>query len=201
MLQIFCVKTDDFEAQIFEFFGNLFLVCMLCHGELANLRPSRKYLTTFYLTMSAGGVLGGLFNALLSPVIFANFGLVEYPLMVMLASLVRPAKNGGPVPLRLNRHDAIWIAGFTLVTTTLVVFVPQFVTVPSDPGSQDVVVMRLLRAGLMFGIPAILAFALVWKPARFAICLAILLLAGSFDSGSHGQVLLKTRNFFGTMYK
>ncbi len=176
-----------------------FVIALMCHGELANLRPSREYLTTFYLTMSAGGVLGGLFNAMLSPVIFANFGLVEYPFMVMLAALVRPSKNGGPEPLQLNPRDAIWIAAFTLVTATLVTVVPQLVTVPTDPGSPDVVAMRLLRAGLMFGIPAILAFALVWKPARFAICLAILLLAGSFDTGSHGEVLLKTRNFFGTL--
>ena len=38
----------------------LFTCCMVCHGELARLKPDPKYLTHFYLMMSAGGALGGL---------------------------------------------------------------------------------------------------------------------------------------------
>ena len=41
-----------------------FLAAMVCHGELVRHRPSGEHLTTFYLAMSCGGVLGGLFNAL-----------------------------------------------------------------------------------------------------------------------------------------
>jgi protein-L-isoaspartate O-methyltransferase len=46
---------------------------MLCHGELARLRPSADSLTAFYLTLSAGGAGGGLFVALLAPRIFPGF--------------------------------------------------------------------------------------------------------------------------------
>ena len=66
----------------------LFVASMVCHGELANRRPSTRYLTEFYLLMSVGGVLGGLFNALTAPVIF--HGLYEYPLALVIASLLTP---------------------------------------------------------------------------------------------------------------
>lgn len=78
----------------------LFVAAMVCHGELARDRPSTSHLTGFYLWMSAGGVLGGLFNALAAPLIFN--GLIEYPLALVLACLLTPAlaedqKTGEPV--------------------------------------------------------------------------------------------------------
>src|SRR5262249_22607264 len=42
----------------------LFVIAMVCHGELARDRPSPRHLTEFYLWMSVGGVLGGIFTAL-----------------------------------------------------------------------------------------------------------------------------------------
>src|SRR5262245_38640887 len=66
----------------------LFVVAMVCHGELARDRPAAAQLTEFYLWMSVGGVLGGMFNALLAPVIFN--GLVEYQLALVLACVVMP---------------------------------------------------------------------------------------------------------------
>lgn len=67
----------------------LFVVAMVCHGELARDRPSTRHLTGFYMWMSVGGVLGGLFNALVAPVIFN--GIVEYPLALVLACLLMPS--------------------------------------------------------------------------------------------------------------
>jgi len=65
----------------------LFTCCMVCHGELARLKPDPKYLTHFYLMMSAGGALGGLMVALLAPH-FLN-ALYEMPLgLVACAALV-----------------------------------------------------------------------------------------------------------------
>jgi SAM-dependent methyltransferase len=59
--------------QVTVYFAALFAICMLCHGELARLRPDPQYLTAFYLTMSAGGAGGGLFVALLAPQVFPGF--------------------------------------------------------------------------------------------------------------------------------
>ena len=65
-----------------------FATTMVCHGELAKDRPSTKHLTEFYLWMSVGGMVGGMFNALISPVIFSR--VWEFPLAIFAAALVRP---------------------------------------------------------------------------------------------------------------
>ena len=75
---------------------------MVCHGELADARPSTIHLTEFYLWLSVGGVLGGLFNALLAPVIFK--ALTEYPLMIAVACLLRPASG-----LRTQKPNARYL--------------------------------------------------------------------------------------------
>ncbi|QEG38951.1 spermidine synthase [Roseimaritima ulvae] len=56
----------------------LFLVCMLCHGEVARLKPSTKYLTQYYVLLSAGGAVGGLCVGLLCPLLFSSY--VEMPI-------------------------------------------------------------------------------------------------------------------------
>src|SRR5262249_49845836 len=66
----------------------LFMIALVCHGELARTRPSPRYLTQFYLLMSLGGVLGGLFNALAAPLIFNS--VVEYNVALVLACLLLP---------------------------------------------------------------------------------------------------------------
>ena len=54
----------------------LFVVCLVCHGELASLRPRPRYLTSYYLIIAAGGAFGGLFVAAVAPLVFiANFEL------------------------------------------------------------------------------------------------------------------------------
>jgi hypothetical protein len=70
-----------------SFFG----VALGCHGELARERPSTHYLTEYYLLMSFGGMLGGVFNGLLAPVLFT--GVWEFPMAIVLACLVRPKLN------------------------------------------------------------------------------------------------------------
>jgi hypothetical protein len=69
--------------------GCLFAVGMGCHGELARQRPPTARLTEFYFFLSVGGVLGGVFNALVAPLIFS--GLWEYPLVLLAACLMKPA--------------------------------------------------------------------------------------------------------------
>jgi SAM-dependent methyltransferase len=65
----------------------LYTFCMVCHGELARLKPDPKYLTHFYLMMAAGGALGGLLVGLMAPH-FLN-ALYEVPVsLVACAALV-----------------------------------------------------------------------------------------------------------------
>lgn len=69
-------------AMLLLSFGAMFLSCMVCHGELAASKPNPRFLTSFYLTTSFGGALGGFFVSLVAPHIFSNF--VELPIAVIL---------------------------------------------------------------------------------------------------------------------
>ncbi len=55
------------------YFIAMFCICMLCHGELVRLRPDSRFLTEFYLLMSAGGALGGVVVTLIAPRVFTNY--------------------------------------------------------------------------------------------------------------------------------
>ncbi len=59
--------------QLVVYLAALFVTCMICQGELARSRPSPRYLTAFYLTIAAGGALGGVFVALIAPRLFTEF--------------------------------------------------------------------------------------------------------------------------------
>lgn len=73
--------TANFMAEVALAGAAAFFGCMVCHGELARLRPSAKHLTGFYLMMSAGGALGGLFVSLVAPQIFTTY--VEWPAVLV----------------------------------------------------------------------------------------------------------------------
>jgi hypothetical protein len=73
----------------------LFTCCMVCHGELARLKPHPRYLTHFYLMVSAGGAAGGLLVALVAPHLFRTFyelpiGMAACALLVVLVLLRDP---------------------------------------------------------------------------------------------------------------
>ena len=68
-----------------------FVIAMACHGELARTRPPAKYLTGFYVALSFGGMLGGLFAGLISPYAFS--WVAEYPILLALAALCRPPSS------------------------------------------------------------------------------------------------------------
>ena len=65
-----------------------FVIAMACHGELARTRPAAKYLTGFYVALSFGGMVGGLFAGLIAP--FAFSWIAEYPILLAAAALCRP---------------------------------------------------------------------------------------------------------------
>jgi hypothetical protein len=88
-----------------------FVIAMACHGELARTRPPAKYLTGFYVALSFGGMVGGLFAGLIAPFLFS--WVAEYPILVALAALCRPTESE-LVP-RLTRWYWPLIAAITVV--------------------------------------------------------------------------------------
>ena len=78
--------------------------------ELARSRPPITRLTMFYLLMSVGGALGGIFNALIAPVVFN--GLVEYQFVLVLAVLILPRlKESSEVQEGRRNWAYVWTNG------------------------------------------------------------------------------------------
>jgi hypothetical protein len=64
----------------------LFVICMVCHGELARSKPAASELTSFYLMVSLGGVLGGVFATIVAPRVFAGYW--EYHIAIVLCGVL-----------------------------------------------------------------------------------------------------------------
>lgn len=69
-----------------------FVAAYVCHARLADDRPAARHLAEFYLWLSVGGVAGGIFNAVVAPLVFDR--VAEYPLAVLLACLLRAPLAG-----------------------------------------------------------------------------------------------------------
>lgn len=113
------------------FCGGLFVCCLLCHGELARLKPHTRFLTQFYLMVSIGGALGGLFVGLLAPTLFR--GSYELPItlgacaVVALLALYRePGQSWGR---QMTQPSFLVMAG---LTAGLMVFLSHTVRQVSD---------------------------------------------------------------------
>jgi hypothetical protein len=89
----------------------LFVIAMVCHGEAARRRPVTRHLTEFYLWLSLGGVLGGMFAALVAPAVFDT--TFEYPLVLVLACLLCPVVG--------RRDHRQWAFDLALLAILLVV--------------------------------------------------------------------------------
>jgi hypothetical protein len=177
--------------------ATFFIAAMVCHGELAADRPPPRQLTEFYLWMSIGGALGGMFNALLAPLLFTT--VVEYPLMLVLACLF--ASPWSVVRSQLQRitdngqrtmdYRRLWLdLGLPLAIGALVaglILATRAAGLPSGP----------LIYGLVFGVPTLICFGFSRRPLRFALCIAAIFTAGALYTSDQGQVLHAERSFFG----
>lgn len=93
----------------------LFLSGLVCHGQLARDRPRPRHLTEFYIWVAVGGVLGGVFNAVVAPLVFDS--VAEYPLALMLACLLRPPppeSDAAPDQERLDLALPVGLGGLAL---------------------------------------------------------------------------------------
>jgi hypothetical protein len=86
-----------------------FIITLVCHGELSRRRPAAKYLTGFYMWMSTGGVIGGIFAGLIAPNIFT--WVLEYPALIVLAILCRP----GLVMPTDTKTRLLWLGAAAIV--------------------------------------------------------------------------------------
>ena len=85
------------ELQIGVFCVGLFLACMFCHGELARLKPAPRYLTRFYLMVSAGGAVGSALVGLVAPLVLPAYFELAFGLAACAALLAYQVRRGHPV--------------------------------------------------------------------------------------------------------
>ncbi len=131
---------------------------LLAHQKLYELRPEPSRLTAFYLWMSVGGVLGGLFSGLFAPMAFDR--VVEYPLLICLAFLVHPK-------VRNARREALQkeLLPVTLFSAAMIAVI--LATPANSPlGSWLTMISLYLSLGLVV--------CLFWRPL---ILLPLLVLA------------------------
>jgi hypothetical protein len=157
-----------------------FVVAMACHGQLAARRPAPEQLTSYYLWMAVGGVLGGFLNAFAAPQLFNS--VVEYPAMLVVAALLvtpsaavlgwRWRELAGPVTLGAAMAGLIWLVDWAGLAAT-------------PPG--------LL---ICFGLPTFAAYFFSRRPRSFALALALILGASMFYGEEQNQ-LAAHRSFFG----
>jgi SAM-dependent methyltransferase len=74
----------NFLPQLLFYLAGFFVCCMVCHGELAALKPSPRHLSGYYLTIAAGGALGGLLVAGVAPLLFK----ADYDMPILLPATV-----------------------------------------------------------------------------------------------------------------
>ena len=167
----------------------LFLTCTALHARLYDLRPGADQLTSFYLAMSAGGALGGVFTALIAPVAFD--WVWEYPLLMLAAAALLPR---GALPDW--RHGAgldpalRWAALGGLVLAGGIIVWQLF-------EANLYVESRQLRWPLA-AAAMVIGLALVpWRAAVAALLLAVMLAQGGYGTLVDSRAGLRTRSYFG----
>ena len=162
----------------------LFVVAVACHGELAKRRPSTEHLTRFYLWIALGGVLGGLFNAVIAPLIFST--VMEFPLALIFAALLRQIMLPAGKRPRFSWLDVVLPIGIGALATVLVRVLVKF-------GMEPGVTFHLIA----FGPSLLLCLSFGKRPIRFALGFTALLVAGTIYTGAYRDILHTERSFYG----
>jgi hypothetical protein len=174
--------------------AGLTIAGLLCHGRLAADRPSPRHLTEFYLWVALGGALGGAFNAVVAPLVFPT--LVEYPLALVAACLLRPAPpKKRPELLEFFLRDERPTRYMDFVVPILLggAVAIALVLLRDDQGAVDLDLVGVV-AGLTMGFTVNM-----WRrPIRFGLALAAIMLAAGLAATQGADLLERDRSFFGT---
>jgi len=157
----------------------LFFIAVEAHRTLYDSRPSARNLTVFYITMSVGGALGGLFNSILAPVIFND--IYEGQVSVLFAAFVLLA-----VAHKVSSRSVamgVLVAAIVLIPFLLV----------------DGIFDQTMPITAAMGLMLVFALALIaLNKTPVAIVSAIAVFLGTEYFSDKGEFLFKDRSFFGS---
>lgn len=161
-----------------------FFTALLCHQELVAQKPKPRHLTEFFLIMSLGGALGGLFNSIIAPLIFSL--PYEYMATALLSTFFRFSSSQPLGFLRFERKDflkkyAKFAGVIALVIAILLVDMPLATSVF---GAGIIVLCSYyMNSRLTFGVLCALLF-LVFPIRQWTLS---------------GQDLVTSRNYYGVI--
>jgi hypothetical protein len=178
LVLVFLTLKAGVLPQVGSYLLALFVVGMICHGELVRLKPTSKYLTAFYLMVAGGGAAGGVFVALIAPFIFPHF--YEFQIAIWDCGLL--------LVVVLFRDRSSWFyRGFSWLPFFLVLGVALIIETCNFliPAMASYLPPRIYRAGF-WGAAGLLAAWLLFRSdkslRRFrwtqAYALGILVLMG-----------------------
>lgn len=167
----------------------LFVVCVALHSRLYDLRPAPERLTAFYLAMAAGGALGGLFTALIAPLLFD--WAWEHPLLVLAAAALLP-QGSLPDWTRRRGMDRI-LTGTVVVLAVSIAGILLWrlydVSQLAEPGPR-----RWLPGAAL----ALVGLALIpWRGAVLALLLAAMIAEGGHETIAASREGIRHRSYFG----
>lgn len=167
-------------ASLIAGFGGFFVCSWACHGELASDKPETSRLTEFFLWISLGGVLGGIFCGLVAPIVFKQ--VLEYPIALVLctALLSRRSEKG-------KTWDVAFIAGTALAAFLSLLYLKS---------REDWFEWLSWQAMI---VPAIIAVLASSRPVRFAASVAIVAGVPIFFGPMATGRTYQSRGFFGTL--
>lgn len=101
--------------------GAFFLAAIVCHRELYVRRPGARHLTDFYISMSAGGVAGGILAAIVAPQVFTS--VFEFTLFLVIAMFCRPGVIlGAPADIDWRRVGGFACLAVSAVLVSILAF-------------------------------------------------------------------------------
>jgi hypothetical protein len=166
----------------------LFVVSVTLHARMYELRPDASRLTLFYLVMSAGGALGGLFTALIAPLVFD--WVWEHPLLVFAAAMLIPvgALAGWQKRVTGNETSRLAVLAGGLV---LAMFAALFLFRAVGADTPGIALAIFIAMAML---------ALAMKFNRFAFLVVFALMMVGVGAVGHGRAYAKgerVRSYFG----
>jgi hypothetical protein len=158
-----------------------FIIAMASHGELARQRPAPDHLTTFYLAISAGGMVGGLFAGLIAPLVFS--WVAEYPILLVLATFCRPLGR-----LSFGWWDRLFWAIAVVIAAAALVPGLVFHWMPQGKVTTDVLIA--------IAVVALASVLLMRRPFQATVALAVAAAMFRLYPGDEARTQT-VRSFFG----
>lgn len=186
----------------------LLFAAMSCHGRLGAMRPDASQLTGYFLWISVGGALGGLFNAVVAPMLFTR--IAEYPIALVLSCALGMGVGQGvnsagkeiasaiddTVPSVRRRRTigamsgVAGTIGFPVAVTGLLALCIRFPT-------YFIFNATWKANAISYAVPALACFLLIRWPLRFSIALAGFFVVAAQGYNSDGTLVYNQRGFFG----